>query len=144
MVCRRLGDDGALWIASDSRSAKNGELSRHPNAAALAWFPATREQFRFTGNVQIIGQSTTSPERGDLWRALSPETRATFLWPDPGESRASDDAFARSNDAAEPPASFEVLVLRPASVDHLDLKTHPHLRRRWNCDGRWIVREINP
>lgn len=145
VVCRRVDDNGVLWIASDARSAKHRQLAMHPRAAAVAWFAATREQFRFTGPVEILGPTSNSPARADLWRALSPETRGTFLWPDPGEPRtASDDAFARSNGTVDPPDSFEILMLRPTAVDRLALTAHPHQRRLWTLARDWIVQELNP
>lgn len=145
VVCRRVDDGGVFWIASDARSTKHRQLATHPRAAAVAWFAETREQFRFSGSVQILGSSSDSSERVDLWRTLSPETRATFFWPDPGEPRtAAGDAFPRTSDAAEPPPSFQLLMLRPNTVDHLALTSHPHRRRRWTWDGDWAVRELNP
>lgn len=145
VVCRRVDDDGALWIASDARSAKHWQLTRHPRAAAVAWFATTREQFRFTGLIEVLGPSSNSPARADLWRALSPETRGTFLWPDPGEPRtAPDDAFARASDAVGPPNSFEILLLRPTAVDRLVLTSHPHHRWLWTLAREWNVQELNP
>ena len=144
VVCRHIDDDGELWITSDSRSAKHRELIRHPRAATVAWFPAAREQFRFNGPVEILDSFSTRPERADIWQALSPETRATFLWPDPGRPRVEASAFVRSSDQVVPPASFEVLVLRPVTVEQLVLTKHPHQRRRWELNGAWSVRELNP
>ncbi|HEY2585890.1 MAG TPA: pyridoxamine 5'-phosphate oxidase family protein [Tepidisphaeraceae bacterium] len=146
VVCRRVDDRGMLWIASDARSVKHRQLAMHPRAAAVAWFPATREQFRFSfsGSVQILGGSSESSDRVELWRSLAPETRATFFWPDPGGLRtAGDDAFAKTSDVADPPPSFELLVLHPTAVDHLVLTAHPHRRRRWTSEGQWALRELN-
>ena len=144
MICRCLDEDGRLWLTTDSRSAKHAELSLRSNAAAAAWFPATREQFRFEGRVEMLGESSVGLERAKVWRTLTAETRATFQWPRPGEPRASDGEFVKSNEALDPPASFGVLLLRPEKVEHLNLKTHPHQRRCWRRDGQWSVRELNP
>jgi pyridoxamine 5'-phosphate oxidase len=145
VVCRRVDDQGTLWIASDARSAKHHEIASHRRVAAVAWFPAPREQFRFSGLVQILDHSSDSPDRANLWQSLSPETRATFLWPAPGAPRtASDDAFARASDDAAPAPSFEIGVLRPDVTEHLVLSTHPHRRRRWTFEHQWRVQEINP
>lgn len=145
VVCRRVDDQGAIWITSDARSAKHRQIANHGRAAAVAWFPAPREQFRFSGPVQMLDASSGSPGRTILWQSLSPETRATFLWPAPGAPRtAPDDAFARTNDDAAPPASFEGLILRPDLAEHLVLSTHPHRRLRWTFNRQWNVQEINP
>lgn len=144
MISRRLDDDGRLWLTTDSRSAKHVELSLRPNVAALAWFPITREQFRLNGRVELLGPATLGSARGELWRTLSPETRATFFWPHPGKPRDADEVFTPTSSATDPPASFAVLLLHPQAVEHLDLAQQPHRRRRWTWDGRWNVRELNP
>jgi PPOX class probable FMN-dependent enzyme len=144
VVCRRIDDDGRLWITSDARSAKHDELVHRPRAAAVAWFPATREQFRFNGGVRIIDSNANDPAAEKIWRDLPPATRAMFYWPPPGQPRAPADAFVESADATEPPASFEVLVLQPDRVEHLSLAVHPHQRRRWDWDADWWMEELNP
>jgi pyridoxamine 5'-phosphate oxidase len=144
VVCRRIDDEGQLWITSDARSAKHDQLARDPRAAAVAWFPATREQFRFNGTIEIIGSRSNEPARAELWRELPPATRATFYWPAPGQPRAPLDQFVETADAAESPASFEILVLQPDRVEHLLLAAHPHRRQRRDRDGGWRRDELNP
>lgn len=145
VVCRRVDDDGRIWITSDARSAKHCELAEHPRAAAVVWFPVVREQFRFNGRVQILDSASGSYDREKLWRSLSPATRGSFFGPRPGESRAEIDAFTESSEAPDPPASFEVLVLDPERAEHLVLTTHPHQRRRWERGPNGIrMFELNP
>lgn len=145
VVCRRLEDDGTISITSDARSAKNAQLVRDPRAAAVAWFPVTREQFRFEGPAEVLGATSNDPGRTRIWRDLSPQTRATFFWPASGEPKHADPgAFIRASEAPEPPASFEVLLLRPRTVEHLLLTTHPHQRTRWTLDVDWSQELLNP
>jgi pyridoxamine 5'-phosphate oxidase len=144
VVCRRIDDEGRLWITSDARSAKHDQLARHPRAAAVAWFPTTREQFRLNGAVEIMDNRSIDPARADLWRDLPPATRATFYWPAPGQARAPLDRFVETADAIEPPASFEILVLLPTRVEYLLLSSQPHQRRRWDRKANWITEELNP
>lgn len=144
VVCRRIDDQGQIWVASDARTAKHRELIAYPRASAVAWLPAIQEQFRFDGIVKILDSTTGGPDRLDLWRALPPTARATFFWPAPGTARNSTDSFAASSDALEPPPSFEILVLQPTRVEQLVIAAHPHQRRRWELGVQWTLQELNP
>jgi PPOX class probable FMN-dependent enzyme len=145
VVCRRIGDDGSLWIASDARSGKHVQLAARPEAAAVCWIGSTREQFQFEGKVQVFGDSSGSPDRIGLWREISPESRALFFWPAPGRPRERDEAcFVASSDAVTPPDSFEILVLRPSQVEYLGLSVHPPHRLRWTLLQGWRPELLNP
>ena len=142
VVVRRVTDDGELRITSDARGGKHEQIVRHPTAAVCAWFAATREQFRFSATVRIVAPD--SPDRAAIWKELSSATRATFFWPVPGTPKAQSEAFIESSDAPLPPASFELLQLRPISVEHLLLTEHPHCRTRWTLRETWAVEAMNP
>ena len=143
VVCRHVTDDGGLWFASDARSEKNAHLRRRPEVEAVAWLAGSREQFRFFGRAELL---TDGGDRLDLLRELSDASRAMFFWPDPGRPRTADTvAFPRSITAdTPPPASFEVIVVRPIQVEHLALTGHPHRRRRWCAETGWRGEELNP
>lgn len=50
-------------------------------------------------------------------------------------------------DSQEHPAeSFTLILLEPAEVDHLDLRTHPYSRHRYWCDSpsNWQTQAVNP
>lgn len=144
VICRRIDDQGQIWVASDARSAKHRELTAYPRASAVAWFSAIQEQFRLDGPARILDSDTGGQDRLELWRALSPTTRAKFFWPAPGTPRDASNCFAESSDAQEPPASFEILVLQPTRVEQLVIAAHPHQRRRWEQGVQWTVQELNP
>lgn len=141
VILRRITDVGGLWFTSDSRSAKNAELRAHPTAAAVCWLPGTREQFRFRGPVRFVDNET---ERSQVWGALSGETRAMFLWPDPGMPRRTGSRFAAAAHQPSPPQTFTLLSLEPRVVEHLLLSVHPHRRRRWTMKDQWECEELNP
>jgi pyridoxamine 5'-phosphate oxidase len=97
--------------------------------------------------VKVLGEPARDSARAELWRELSDEVRALFFWPTPGAKKLDmPEAFPKVVDAEKPlPASFEVLVLRPRRVEHLQLKPHPHRRRRWILAGKWnAASEVNP
>jgi pyridoxamine 5'-phosphate oxidase len=147
VVCRRVGPDGAIWLASDARSEKNEHVKANPQAEVVFWLPTRREQFRVQGSVKVLGEPARDPARAELWRELSDEARALFFWPTPGAKKLDTaGAFPKVVDAEKPPpASFEVLILRPRRVEHLQLNPYPHRRRRWMLAGKWTAAsEVNP
>lgn len=144
VVCRRVEDDGSLWVASDSRSEKNGQAASHPFGEIVFWLPSRREQFRLAGTLQVV--SGDDPRRIRAWHDLSDSARALFFWDRPGapifEERGENPE--RIEVEAKIPNSFELLVLSPDRVDALDLNRHPHRRRRWRESESWAAEKINP
>jgi PPOX class probable FMN-dependent enzyme len=146
VACRRVEDDGSLWFATDARSAKNCHVRHTARAEVVLWLPRRREQFRVSGVVDVLTAADEDPRRLALWRSMSDASRAMFSWPPPGRPRDPDPlAFPQAVPAdAEPPEEFELLVLDPERVEHLDLNPHPHRRRRWHAEGEWEEEELNP
>ena len=147
VVCREVGYDGSAWFTSDARSEKNDHLSRMPRAEFVCWLPVSREQFRLFGHVELISTGQGNPaERLRHWRQLTDASRAMFHWPAPGGPRVDDPAAFPAAIGAEtdPPATFEVIVLRPTVVEHLRLSEHPHRRTRWRKEDGWRAAELNP
>jgi PPOX class probable FMN-dependent enzyme len=146
IVCRKLASDGSLWIVSDARSEKNEHLKAAPQAEAVFWLPTSRQQFRLLGSVRI-SNTANDPARQETWQGLSDGARALFFWPSPGAKRIDPPgAFPEAMPASTAvPPSFELLILRPKRVDHLQLAQHPHRRRRWMLAGNWsAAAEVNP
>jgi pyridoxamine 5'-phosphate oxidase len=145
-VLATVDRDGAVWVGTDQRSFKNGQVRHTPFAELVFWLPSRREQFRLSGSVDVLCSTDDDPRRLALWRSLSDATRAMFFWPPPGRPLDADpDAFPDSMPAdVEPPDDFELLVLEPDRVDHLDLKPSPHRRRRWHAAGDWEEQVLNP
>lgn len=146
VVCRRINEDGSVWVASDARSQKNSHLRRHADAELVLWLPKSRVQFRLFCRVDLMTALDGHGARRDLWRCLTDTTRAMFFWPHPGQRREQGaESFRTGAGPDEPvPDSFEVLVLSPLEVDRLDLNGIPHARRRWREDEQWRGAEINP
>ena len=151
VVCRRVAADGTLYVASDARSEKNDHVKANPQAEVVFWLHGLREQYRVLGAARVGGAAPGGgpgdPVRIELWRAMSDAARALFLWPSPGARRIDPpEAFPKAvpADASVPP-NFEVIVVRPRRVEHLQLAVHPHRRRRWMLAGKWsAAAELNP
>jgi pyridoxamine 5'-phosphate oxidase len=143
VVCRRIEEDGTLWVASDARSAKNRHIRANPAVEVVFWLPAAREQFRLAGTASFLDDHAA---RERVWRELSDESRALFAWPEPGEPAEQDaSAFAEGIPAGDAiPESFEVLLVHPEEVERLELRPFPHRRTRWRQDEGWRATRVNP
>jgi len=143
VVCRRITDDGELWVVSDARSGKQSDLNANPNSSLLFWLPDLRRQFRIC-STHVLGID----EAEELWPTLSDATRAMFTWPAPGDTFDDSTVFPAELPASEPPPEFyELIVFIPLTVEMLDLTAHPHRRIRWekpNPDANWAERRVNP
>jgi pyridoxamine 5'-phosphate oxidase len=147
VICRRVGADGSVSIASDARSEKNEQLRAVAQAEVVFWLPAAREQYRILGSTRVQGAVPADPARAEIWRSMSDAARALFAWPTPGARRIdAPEAFPQAVPADAPvPANFELIVVRPRRVEHLQLSAHPHRRRRWMLAGKWSAgAEVNP
>jgi PPOX class probable FMN-dependent enzyme len=142
VICRNVEDDGSLWVASDARSEKNHQARAHPFGAMVFWLPSLREQFCLAGSLSV----TSASERRDrAWAELSDKSRALFFGAKPGSAIREGDEFPEEVGAwTAIPGSFELLILKPDCVDHVDLNEHPARRRIWRADRSWAVRDVNP
>jgi pyridoxamine 5'-phosphate oxidase len=143
VVCRRIEDDGALWIVSDSRSDKNEQARAHAFGEMAFWLPSRREQFRIAGALAVV--SGPDPRLMQAWHDLSDAARALFFWEAPGSPFGEGQEPPRAVGVEITiPSTFELLVLHPDRAEHLDLNPHPHHRRRWRRVNGWSVDVINP
>jgi pyridoxamine 5'-phosphate oxidase len=145
VVVRRVEPDGSLWVASDARSGKNDHLRARPQAEFAFWLPAIREQYRLAGPIDILGPCAHDTRRIDLWILMSDAARGLFSWPPPGTPRDEDSLYVETlSPHSAPPDNFELLVLHPTRVEHLDLNPHPHRRRCWQRHDDWAEHLLNP
>ncbi|HEX8912574.1 MAG TPA: pyridoxamine 5'-phosphate oxidase family protein [Humisphaera sp.] len=147
VVCRRVQPDGSVLVASDARSEKNEQVKGTQQAEVVFWLPTLREQYRLFGSTRVMLPNPPEAARLEVWRAMSDAARALFFWPSPGAKRVEpDESFPKAVDAGQsPPNNFEVIVVRPRKVEHLNLNGHPHRRRRWMLAGKWTAAaEVNP
>ncbi|WP_066426613.1 Npun_F5749 family FMN-dependent PPOX-type flavoprotein [Anabaena sp. 4-3] len=146
-----LEDSNQLKFITDSRSDKIEQIQQQPGAEACWYFPNTREQFRFTGELTVVGADETFPHlqlaRIAMWQQLSDAARLQFAWPHPGKARADKTAFEPPAPHPEQPvANFCLLLLNPLQVDHLELRGEPQNRRFYYRDEHqtWSTQEVNP
>ena len=153
VVFRGFLDDelNRLKIITDSRSAKIQDIEHQATAEACWYFTKTREQFRITGELQLITVDTTEPDlqqaRQTTWQNISDSARSQFAWPKPAQPAADKAKFdIEPPDAGTPLDNFCLLLLTPTKIDHLQLKSDPQQRHLYNLQGdrTWTTQAINP
>jgi pyridoxamine 5'-phosphate oxidase len=139
--------ESQLQFVTDARSAKATEISHNPWAEACWYFSKTREQFRITGELQLIDIHSPiyQPERQAAWEKMSDAGKVQFYWPQPGADRIEDE-FAEAEITAAPPTDFCLLLLSPTMVDRLELRGNPQTRSRYCllANQQWSIESINP
>ncbi|AFZ34161.1 pyridoxamine 5'-phosphate oxidase-related, FMN-binding protein [Stanieria cyanosphaera PCC 7437] len=141
-----------LQIITDFRSSKIDQIQYQSEAEICWYFTKSREQFRIFGTLILI----TEQEQDDwlrlarqiAWQKLSSPARLQFAWPNPGQTRESNqEAFSPpAPSELEPLKNFCLLLLMPKKVDHLELKGEPQ-NRCWyilSQDQSWIIKPVNP
>jgi PPOX class probable FMN-dependent enzyme len=101
----------ALTIVTDARSRKVGECAANPRTEVCWYFPQTREQYRISGTLEIVGAAEEGEEaasgdatttrlallravREHAWQRMSDAGREQFFWPHPGQPRLDGDEAA--------------------------------------------------
>lgn len=145
VVCRRIDNEGRIFIATDARTQKNAQLRGDRRAELVIWLPSILVQFRITGEAKVVAYPDDEQLRKEIWRAMSDQARSLLFWPTPGIAAATDDAFAQAvAPEVPPPRTFEVVIVHPRQVDRLNCDSHPHRRRVWRLDAQWAGVEVNP
>ena len=145
-----LDGTNQLKFVTDARSQKLDQIDYCPWGEVCWYFPQTREQFRFQGDLILV--TDTHPDamlataRVRAWTELSDAARSQFAWPHPGHSRGDLDLFDPEPQTPDKPLPhFCLLLLDPVTVDHLELCGDPQNRRLYQRDRQgWSVREVNP
>lgn len=144
-------EQNSLKIITDTRSAKIQDIEHQAIAEVCWYFTKTREQFRISGNLQLITAAQTDNNlqlaRQTTWHNLSDAARAQFAWPNPGKPAADQAEFdVPPPDADTPLDNFCLLLLTPKKIDHLQLRGDPQQRCLYilESDRTWSVQPVNP
>jgi len=162
-----LGDGTAqptpcLTFVTDARSGKVAEVANNPYAEVAWYFPESREQYRISGTLTIVGEghedAALLDARKAAWEKMGEKGREQFAWPLPGAMRNDSAAPCAFDVAGElvapgtPPLSdFCLVVLHVSAVDHLNLRKNR--RHKWTLArgdrdpadaASWDEAELNP
>ena len=148
LVFRGWAEPSALDLLTDGRSAKPAELAAQP-AVELCWLlPRARSQFRLRGRVLPLPADLSAQERLGHWQRLTPEGRALWGWPPPGQPLDGVAAGAsipeRLPEQAPMPDHFVLVRIGLEQVELLELSGHPHRRRRWRAGTGWEEEALTP
>jgi PPOX class probable FMN-dependent enzyme len=146
-----LDETNILKFITDSRSQKTEEIN-HNHQGEICWYlPKTREQFRITGKLILVGENHKNLElikaRESLWQEISDAAKTQFYWPEPRQKRAEPEHFTPPNShPIKPLSNFLLLLLEPEKVDHLELRGEPQNRHFYwqNQEGIWLSEVVNP
>jgi pyridoxamine 5'-phosphate oxidase len=145
LVFRGWGGASQLDLLSDGRSAKAAELQAQ-SAVELCWLlPRARCQFRLRGSVLTLPAEQLQSERQRHWQQLTPEGRALWGWPPPGQPLQRSAPFPAALPPETPlPEHLLLLRLDLQQVELLELGGQPHRRRRWRAANGWSEEALNP
>lgn len=144
-----------LTFVTDRRSNKISEIAFNPLCEVCWYFPESREQYRFSGKMTVVGEAHPSPElasaRQRAWAKMSDAGRAQFTWPHPGQPRTDlDTPLSTTTPLAGEPAveDFCLVVINVTEVDILQLgkNRRSEFVREEGADGSvlWKETEVNP
>lgn len=146
-----LDDTNQLKFVTDDRSEKIHQIKSCPWGEACWYFEKTREQFRLSGRLTLIGDNHPHDRfrdaRKEQWQELSDASRLQFVWPHPGQPRKHDESFTIDPpESNAPPSNFCLLLLEPINVDQLELRGDPQNRWIYIRDDQlnWSTKEVNP
>ena len=152
-------EQNRLKTITDSRSAKIHDIEHQPLAEICWYFTKTREQFRITGNLQLITVAETNSDlqkaRQTTWQNISDAARSQFAWPHPAQPAADKAKFeVEPPDKDTPLDNFCLLLLTPNKIDHLQLKSDPQQRHLYTLQSdreaypegnrTWTTQSVNP
>ncbi|ABG42552.1 pyridoxamine 5'-phosphate oxidase-related, FMN-binding protein [Paraglaciecola sp. T6c] len=131
LVFRGLNQDkNQLYLHTDNRSEKMSQLEIQKHVEACWYFSETREQFRFSGHIECIGQSEKSETTSG-----SPKAQHLRLAHWQKLSDALRESYGPNYDIAQPDENFVLLILHITRVDYLRLAPLPHLRVIYHLDA---------
>lgn len=145
-----LDDTNQLKIVTDARSEKATQIETNPWTEACWYFPNTREQFRLSGKLTLVGEDCTDQNllqaRQRSWQELSDAARTQFAWAHPGKPRDPNGFNPPSPDNRLPLSHFCLLLVDPLLVDHLELRGDPQNRLiyRFTDSTGWSAESVNP
>jgi len=160
VVFRGFVDDSNSFLAiTDSRADKCEQWQQRPQAQICWYFTKTREQYRITSAVIMIGHqcitaektesSNTASVRSSVWSSLSEKAKAQFFWPSP-KQEINITPQDIGTDEKGIPDTFVVLVFNPTLVDYLNLRTEPQTRELHSIQylndetSKWSYTSVNP
>lgn len=124
-----------LYVVTDTRSEKIGELQHLPKACICWYFSRTREQYRLFSRVKIHTTNTQQELVQKHWMKMSDAGKRQFMWGEPGLPIQEGRALRVEAIPEDAPSHFCVLALDVYKVDYLTLRGNPqHREIHWRSE----------
>ncbi|BBN05002.1 pyridoxamine 5'-phosphate oxidase [Marchantia polymorpha subsp. ruderalis] len=141
-----------LQFTTDARSHKIEEIKAQAFGEICWYFTDTREQFRISGTLDVIGEADRNAVRLKMreraWFQSSPNSRLQFVGPSPGfpcpEGGPNDSTTPQLDPAQGPVENFCLVTLEPQEVDYLNLRKNKRYVFQKMGEFSWTQREVNP
>ena len=144
----------SMKMITDSRSEKVNQIQFSPFAELVWWFSQSSEQYRISGNIQIVSEETEDEElvstRKQMWGNLSDPAREQFYWSSPGieyEGIASVPLGGRDIEGKvlHPPPNFLLMLLIPHKIKYLRLSDNfAQIDELADNKQTWLSKRVNP
>ena len=145
-------NSNSLLAITDIRADKFIQWQRKPQSQICWYFAKTREQYRVSSIVYLIGPANHQRDdknkgiRLKVWESLSEKAKGQFVWPTPKADLLNNEVHI-GNDDNNIPDTFVVLMFKPISVDYLNLTMTPQTRELHSIHkqtSQWIYNCVNP
>ena len=142
----------AMKMITDKRSEKVAQIAANPACEMVWWFAQSKEQYRLSGKLKLIGGDECNPElllaRKQQWGNLSDPAREQFYWCPPGEFSGAPSSVPTGGRDEEGkvlavPDTFLLMLLYPYQVKYLRL-TDNFAQKDSLTGGEWASQRINP
>ena len=138
----------ALTWTTDARSEKCRDVAGNGNAEIVWWFPGTKEQYRFSGSVDVITSAEEDEERvaerARMWGKMREEAQVTFGQDRPGAAWVEGTVTKPLDPDGVVSENFVVMSLDARSVDYLCLEDSVRRTYERKETGEWESRRVNP
>lgn len=145
-------DDGSMLFYTNYESRKGRELTQHPLAALLFFWPELERQVRIEGTVERVSEETSTayfhsrPLESQLGAASSPQSQV-IPSREVLDQRFAELAAANSGRTSiERPAHWGGFALTPHTIEFWQgrpSRMHDRLRFR-QAEGGWVVERLAP
>mmetsp|Transcript_11841 Transcript_11841/g.24874 ORF Transcript_11841/g.24874 Transcript_11841/m.24874 type:complete len:302 (-) Transcript_11841:376-1281(-) len=144
----------AMKMITDLRSEKVGQIAASPACEMVWWFSKSSEQYRISGELQLVGADCTDQEllnqRKQQWGNLSDPAREQFFWESPGVPFSGHPEPPVGGRDAEgnvltAPDTFLLMLLWPKKVKYLRLTDNFAQADQLDAAcAAWSCQRVNP
>ncbi len=142
MVTRQVDSDLEVLFYTDARSPKVRQIKANPFVTALFWHPRQKLQVRIKGSAELLPEHDDR-FKGGLNDVLHSPSKSDYMSLHPPGSIS--DPWQLTDDDPEEEIHFAAVLIRPESIDILQLRPDGHRRVvATPKSGLWHVVNIIP